>query len=58
MPDVSWELYYHIVWSTKKREPAIVPEIEHELYRYIRVKAGELGCHIIEIGGWRITYTS
>lgn len=51
MSDVSWELYYHIVWCTKNRESTIVPQVENDLYRYIRGKAGELGCHIIEIGG-------
>jgi hypothetical protein len=26
-----WRLYYHIVWTTYKREPLITPGMEHWL---------------------------
>ena len=34
-----WRLYYHIVWSTYKREPLITPHMENELYGYLTGKA-------------------
>ena len=30
------EAYHHFVWATRKREHFITPEVERELYRYIR----------------------
>jgi len=36
------ELYYHLVWATKEREPRITPDIEAELYGYIRGKCSEM----------------
>ncbi|MCB0202166.1 MAG: transposase, partial [Anaerolineae bacterium] len=38
-----YQLYYHIVWATKNREPLIVPELEAELHKYLRGKGMELG---------------
>lgn len=44
-------LIYHIVFSTKAREPLIVEKIRDELYRYIGgIVKGEGGI-IIQIGG-------
>ncbi len=34
-----WQLFYHIVWSTKNREPLLTPEIEPMVYGYIKSKA-------------------
>jgi putative transposase len=47
-----WRLYYHLVWSTKNREPLIQAEIEKRLYAYIVRKAAELGCYVYVINGW------
>ncbi|MBL8811298.1 MAG: IS200/IS605 family transposase [Planctomycetaceae bacterium] len=45
------QLTYHVVYATKYRHPAIIPEIRERLYEYIggiiRAKNG----HLIEIGG-------
>jgi len=46
-----WRLYYHFVWTTKERQPLIVPEIEALLYGYIIGKAHSLGVIIHAIGG-------
>ncbi len=44
-------LLYHIIYSTKGREPTIIPEIRDELYRYIGgIIKGEGGV-LLEIGG-------
>ena len=47
-----WRLYYHLTWSTKNREPMILPEIEERLFAYIVRKAGELGVYVYAINGW------
>ena len=44
-------LLYHVVFSTKYREPIIIPEIQDELYRYTGgIVKGEGGIPL-EIGG-------
>ncbi len=44
-------LLYHIVFSTKDREPLILPEIREDLHRYIGgIIKGEGGV-TLEIGG-------
>jgi len=47
-----WRTYYHLVWTTKNREPLITAEIEPRLYAYMVNKAAELGVFIYEINGW------
>jgi hypothetical protein len=46
-----WRLYYHIVWSTKEREPLISSKIEAELYGHIRWKGHDIGCIIQAVNG-------
>lgn len=47
-----WRTYYHIVWTTKNREPMITPEVEPRLFAYIVGKAAELGVYVYAINGW------
>jgi REP element-mobilizing transposase RayT len=44
--------YLHIVFSTKGREPFIVPSIEKELHFYLIRLCAELECYPIKIGGY------
>ncbi len=46
-----WQLYYHLVWATKRREPLIQVDLEPELYSYLRGKALSLGAIVHAIGG-------
>ncbi len=46
-----WRLYYHIVWSTKNRAELITPELETELYGYLKGKADSHGVIVQAIGG-------
>jgi REP element-mobilizing transposase RayT len=46
-----WQLYYHLVWATKNREPLITPELEPELFKYLRGKGLELGGVVHAVGG-------
>jgi putative transposase len=46
-----WRTFYHLVWTTKNREPLITPEIEPRLYAYLVHKAAELGAFVYVING-------
>jgi putative transposase len=46
-----WRLYYHLVWTTKERQPLITPTRERELYGYIIGKSDTLNCILHAIGG-------
>ncbi len=46
-----WRLYYHLVWTTKERQPLITTNLETQLYGYIIGKADQLGSIIHAIGG-------
>jgi len=46
-----WRLFYHIVWSTKKREPLLREVWEQDLYKYLWGKSTALGCHPHAING-------
>jgi len=45
------KLFYHIVWSTKNREPIITSGIEQQLHYYIAKKAISLGGIVYAING-------
>jgi REP element-mobilizing transposase RayT len=45
------QIYLHFVWGTKQRMPLITKDIQEDLYSIIADKCGELGCHLIAIGG-------
>ena len=46
-----WRAYYHLVWTTKNREPLITPAMEPRLLAYIVHKAAELGVFVYIING-------
>ncbi len=46
-----WRLYYHLIWSTKDRQPLITTHIEQKLYDYMIGKADSLRCITHAIGG-------
>ena len=46
-----YELYYHIVWTTKMREPLITPELEPVLHQYLRGKGISIGGIVHAVGG-------
>ena len=45
------KLYYHLVWSTKERQPLLVPEIQTRLFEYLGGSFRNLECNPITIGG-------
>ena len=46
-----WELYYHLVWSTRDREPLITAGLRDDLHQYLRGKGISLGGVVHAVGG-------
>jgi len=46
-----WQLFYHLVWSTKGRQPFLTPAVEKEVYGHLTGKAVGLGAVVYTIGG-------
>jgi putative transposase len=46
-----WQLFYHIVWTTKNREPLLTPDIEAFVYNALRTKAAGLGGVVFALNG-------
>lgn len=46
------QMAIHIVFSTKYRQPFILPQIENELHTYLGATCLEMDCPRIEIGGY------
>ncbi len=46
-----WQLFYHIVWSTRNRQPWLTPGVETVIYRIIRAKANDLGGTVFALNG-------
>ncbi|PZO33561.1 MAG: IS200/IS605 family transposase [Shackletoniella antarctica] len=46
-----WQLYYHLVWATKYREPMIDPSWEADLHCYMIGKANQWGCIVHAVNG-------
>jgi REP element-mobilizing transposase RayT len=45
-----WRLHYHIIWSTKDRQPILTPEIEKAFYGVIYGKAKDLDLKVHAAG--------
>ena len=52
MPQSLSQIYLHIIFSTKYREPNIDEDIESELHAYIGGTCKELDCIAIKVGGY------
>ena len=47
-----WQLFYHIVWATKHREPVLTSEVESSIHGYLLAKAVGLGATVFAVNGW------
>ena len=47
-----WQLFYHIVWATKDREPVLTSEVEPIIYDVLLTKAIGLEAKVFALGGW------
>jgi REP element-mobilizing transposase RayT len=45
------EIYLHLVWATKERNPWLVSEVLRAAYRCIESEAQQLRCDVLAIGG-------
>ena len=43
--------FVHVIFSTKKRQPLITPDIEIALYKYLAGTSQNLNCHPKRVGG-------
>jgi len=46
-----WQLFYHLVWSTKNRQPLLTPLVEKHVYGYLTSKAVGLNGVVYAVGG-------
>jgi putative transposase len=46
-----WQLFYHLIWSTKSREPLLTPDVEKEIYGFLVAKATGLGAVVYALDG-------
>jgi putative transposase len=45
------QLYYHLVWATKRRTPLLTAEVEPVIYGFLRGKAVGLGATVFALNG-------
>ena len=45
------QLFYHLVWTTKNREALLTPDVEPEVYGYLRSKAVGLEAVVFALNG-------
>jgi putative transposase len=46
-----WQLFYHLIWATKHREPLMTPAVAPEIYGFLRSKAIGLGATVFAVNG-------
>ena len=46
-----WQLFYHLVWSTKNREPLLTLQTEKHIYGFLTSKAVGLNGVVYTVGG-------
>lgn len=46
-----WQLFYHLVWATKNREPLLSPDVEPMIHGFLRSKAIGLGATLFALDG-------
>ena len=46
-----WQLFYHLIWSTKHRRPLLTPDVEKQIYGHLTSKAVGLKGVVYAIGG-------
>jgi putative transposase len=46
-----YQLFYHLVWSTKNRQPLLTGEVEPVIHNFLRTKAIGLGATVFALNG-------
>jgi REP element-mobilizing transposase RayT len=47
-----WQLFYHIVWATKNREPILTPQVEAVIHGFLQNKALGLEATVHALDGY------
>lgn len=51
MAHTFYQNYYHLIWSTKNRQPMILPEYKNRIFEYLGGSLKTLGCTSLQVGG-------
>jgi REP element-mobilizing transposase RayT len=51
MPQSLARILVHVVFSTKHREPVLLPEVRPHLFGYLASVGRDLGCEVFRVGG-------
>lgn len=46
-----WRLFYHLVWTTKDREPLLTHDIEANVHRFLHAEANKMHVPLFVSGG-------
>lgn len=46
-----WQLFYHLIWSTKNRQPLLTTQVEPIIHGYLRQKAINLEATVFALNG-------
>jgi len=46
-----WQLFYHVIWTTKQRRPLITSSVEPIIHGFLRRKAVDLGATVFALNG-------
>ena len=52
MPQSLSQVYAHLIFSTKAREPWLTVEVQNRLWRYLAGSLNAQECHAIKVGGY------
>ena len=51
MPQSLSRILVHVVFSTKNREPSLLPAVRPALYGYLAAVGRDIGCEVFRVGG-------
>ncbi|TAH52186.1 MAG: IS200/IS605 family transposase [Chloroflexota bacterium] len=46
-----WRLFFHFVWTTKRRDPLLTPDIELRVHGMLRKEANDMGARLCFVNG-------
>jgi REP element-mobilizing transposase RayT len=46
-----WKCYYHVIWTTKYRQPSITPVMEPIIYAAVERKCQQIHCELLALNG-------
>ncbi|MBI5670282.1 MAG: IS200/IS605 family transposase [Chloroflexi bacterium] len=46
-----WRCYFHVIWTTYRREPVITSQMEKVIFESVRRKSTDMACDILAMNG-------